>query len=148
LTELTDVFPSEARAARFAYVESAVAARRLLERGSLQPLLDRVAAGEDFDTAFAQVYSQSLADFADAVEAEVGKRTRVWVALGGGVTVGGVMAFLALAAIVRTRHRNRRRARVWAAEEALQSVGGGAAPDAAASDADDAIAGDRRGPGI
>lgn len=120
LRDLTDVFPREARAARFAYVESAAAVQRLLERGSLSPLLDRVAAGEDFDVAFAAVYGETTDAFAERIHAEVSRRRRTLAALGGGVTLGGTMALLAVVAVLRTRRRDRRRAREWAAAEALQ----------------------------
>lgn len=122
LRELTDVFPAEARSARFAYLESAAAVRRLLDRGSLAPLLDRVAAGDDFDVAFAAAFGEPVAVFADRVHAEVGRRMRWLAALGGGVTLGGVMTFLAVVAVVRTRQRNRRRAREWAQAEAFPVI--------------------------
>jgi hypothetical protein len=135
LRDLTDQFPSEARAARFAYVESSAAMRRLLERGSLAPLLDRIAAGEEFDAAFATVYDETPAVFADRVHGEVARRWRLLAALGGGVTIGGVMALLAVVAVLRTRQRDRRRAREWAAREALERVDPDASPGSTADHA-------------
>jgi hypothetical protein len=128
LRDLTDAFPREARAARFAYVESAAALQRLLERGSLSPLLDRVAAGEDFDVAFATIYGESADAFAERIHGEVGRRRRFLAALGGGVTLGGTMALLAVVAVLRTRRRDRRRAREWAAAESLQPIPTDASP--------------------
>jgi hypothetical protein len=128
LRQLTDTFPRDARAARFAYVESAAAVRRLLERGSLVPLLDRLATGAEFDAAFAAAYGETSAEFADRVHAEVGRRWRWLAALGGGVTLGGVMALLVVVAGLRTRLRNRARARAWEAAEAIDAVPSKAVP--------------------
>ena len=103
---------------------------RLLERGSLALLLDRVAAGAEFDAAFAATYNETTSEFADRVQAEVGRRWRWLAALGGGVNLGGVMALLVVVAGLRTRLRNRARARAWAAAEAIDVVD--TVPDAAA----------------
>ena len=71
LRDLTDRFPQHPTLARQAYLESEAAVRVLLERGSLPPLLDRLAAGEDFDAAFEVVYDESWLHFADRIHGEV-----------------------------------------------------------------------------
>jgi hypothetical protein len=117
LRDLTDRFPQHPTLARQAYLESEAAVRRLLERGSLGPLLRRCAAGEEFEDAFRSVYGESLGDFSARVEAEVGRRWRWMAALGGGAALGGFMALLAIVGAVRVRHRARARLRAWETEE-------------------------------
>lgn len=117
LRELADRFPQHPTLARQAYLESEAAVRRLLERGSLGPLLRRSAAGEEFDEAFLAVYGESLEVFAASVESDVGRRWRWMAALGGGVVLGGFMALLAIVGAVRLRLRDRARLRAWETEE-------------------------------
>lgn len=117
LHDLTDAFPRDAQQAQFAYVESEAAVRRLVGRGSIVPLLNRLQAGQDFDVAFERSYGETLRDFEGRVQGEVANRWRWWTALGGGVSLGGLMGVLAIVGGVRVRLRNRRRLGAWATEE-------------------------------
>ncbi len=119
LGELVDQFPRDDQTARFAYLESEAAVRRLVARGSLAPLFDRLEAGAEFDDAFKAVYGESAREFADHVHAEVANRWRWLAAFGSAASVGGFMAFLAIVAAARTRLRNRRRMGEWAVAESL-----------------------------
>lgn len=117
LRELTDRFPQHPALARAAYLESAAAVEALLERGPLSPLLDRLAAGDEFDEAFQAVYGESWLRFADRVHGEVPGPWRWIGTLGGGALFGLFTTALVLAGAARVRWRNRRRAREWEAAE-------------------------------
>jgi hypothetical protein len=117
LRDLTDYFPQNPTLARQAYLESEAAVRALLERGSLTPLLDRLAAGDEFDEAFEAIYGESWLHFADRIEGEVASPWRWIGTLGGGAILGLVMAALVIAGAMRVRWRNRRRSREWAEQE-------------------------------
>lgn len=128
LADLEDVFPQNPTLARQAYLESEAAVRALVKRGPLRPFLDRLAAGEEFETAFQAVYGESPRSFADRVEAEVARRWR-WLSLvGGSISIFGVASALLIAGVVRQKIRNRRRMRAWEAEEAASRAE--SAPDA------------------
>lgn len=117
LDELTDAFPRNATLAQQAYLESAAAVRRLRNRGNLRPLLDRLAAGEEFDVAFAATYGERLDHFTMLVSKEVSRHAR-WVGLlTGTFSIGGVMTVLFIIGVVRQRQRNARRRREWEARE-------------------------------
>ena len=117
LSELTDAFPQQAARAQQAYLESEAAVRRLMLEAPLAPLLDRLAAGAEFDSAFAAVYGTTRQQFTDDVYAEVSRRWRYLSALGGGVSLFGIMTLLFLVGVARQRARTRRRLREWEAEE-------------------------------
>ncbi len=120
LSELTDVFPHHATLAQQAYLESAAAVRRLVGRGTLRPLLDRLARGEEFDAAFAATYGESLEHFSALVAGEVSRRAR-WVGLlTGTFSLGGVMTLLFVVGVARQRRRNAQRRREWEAHESTQ----------------------------
>jgi len=117
LAELTDVFPRNPTLAQQAYLESAAAVRRLSERGSLRPLLNRLARGDEFEAAFTSTYGERIDHFTDLVEAEVSRRAR-WVGLlTGTFSLGGVMTALFILGVVRQRRRDARRRREWEARE-------------------------------
>lgn len=123
LHQLTDQFPRDARQAQFAYVESEAAVRRMVGRGSIAPLLNRLQSGQEFDAAFERSYGETLRDFEGRVQGEVRGRWRWLTALGGGVSLGALMGVLAIVGGVRVRLRNRRRLGKWADEEQrLQAV--------------------------
>lgn len=131
LRDLTDRFPQHPTLARQAYLESAAAVDALLERGPLTPLLDRLAAGEEFDAAFAALYGESWRRFADRIHGEVPSAWRWIGTLGGGAIFGLLATTLVLAGGWRVRYRNRQRRREWDAEEraaALAMLGAAALP--------------------
>lgn len=130
LAELTDAFPHHATLAQQAYLESAAAVRRLVGRGSLRPLLDRLARGEEFDAAFAATYGESLEHFNGLVAGEVSRRAR-WVGLlTGTFSLGGVMTVLFVAGVTRQRRRDARRRREWEARESREAEIEIVSPDA------------------
>jgi hypothetical protein len=131
LAELTDAFPRNATLAQQAYLESAAAVRRLVGRGSLRPLLDRLARGDEFDAAFTATYGEDLDHFSDLVAGEVSRRAR-WVGLlTGTFSLGGVMTLLFVIGVARHRWRDARRRREWEAHESAASETGieAAGPD-------------------
>lgn len=128
LRELTDAFPPQPERARLAYLESQAAVRRLLRRGSIEPLLSRVAAGEEFATAFEAVYGETPESFADAVSAEVEKHWRFMPLLTSGTSVFGLMTALLFLAAWRKRVQRRRRLAAWAEAEAGEERGGSDLP--------------------
>jgi hypothetical protein len=122
LGELTDVFPHSPVLAQQAYLESAAAVQRLVARGSLRPLLDRLARGEEFEFAFDRTYGERLEHFLALVESEVSRRSR-WVGLWSATfSLGGVMTLLFLLGALRQRRRDARRRREWEAREAAESI--------------------------
>ena len=124
LHELTDFFPRDPGLARQAYVESEAAVRRMQERGPLVPLLDRLAAGADFEPAFAAVYGQSFDDFAREIADEVPAVWRFLATVRGTTLLWAFGAALVVLGAWRVRLRNRRRLREWeAAESDVQGVG-------------------------
>ena len=140
LHELADMFPRDPGLARQAYVESEAAVRRLEERGPLAPLLDRLAAGADFEPAFAVVYGESFHDFAAEVAAEVPGVWRLLATVRGTMLLWAFGAALVVLGAWRVRLRNRRRLREWeAAESGVQAVepqpGADAEPHVEPSDA-------------
>jgi Peptidase MA superfamily len=122
LRDLTDRFPVEESLARQAYIESETAVRRLEERGPIAPLLDRIAAGEDFEPAFQEVYGESFDAFADAVAEEVPAFWRVVAVLRGTALLWVFAALLVVLGAWRIRLRNRRRMREWDAADARRPV--------------------------
>lgn len=122
LSELTDAFPQQPERARLAYLESLAAVRRLLRQGPIEPLLARVAAGEEFDDAFAAVYGESPAAFADAVAAEVGRRWRILPLFTSGTSIFGLMTVLLFVAAWRKRVARRRRLAAWAEADAADTA--------------------------
>ena len=121
LVELTDAFPRNPTLAQQAYLESAAAVRRLAERGSLHPLLNRLARGDEFEAAFAATYGERLDHFTDLVAEEVSRRAR-WVGLlTGTFSLGGVMTALFLLGALRQRGRDARRRREWEARESTET---------------------------
>jgi hypothetical protein len=117
LRDLNDAFPQHPTLAREAYLESEAAVRELLARGSLRPLLDRLAAGEEFEDAFAAVYGESVEHFEAHIAGEVPRPWRWLGTLGNGATFGLVTAALVIAGALRVRWRNRRRLRAWEEQE-------------------------------
>jgi hypothetical protein len=124
LEELTDVFPAQPERARLAYLESWAAVRHLLRRGPIEPLLARVAAGEEFDTAFEGVYGQTPEAFADALADEVERHWRFLPLLTSGTSLFGLMTVLFLLAAWRMRVKRRRRLAAWAEAEAAAEAEG------------------------
>ncbi len=118
LAELEDAFPDNALRARLAYLESAAAVRRLLRMGPIEPLLDRVGAGEEFAVAFDTVYGKMPHVFAREVYDEVEQRWRYLPLLTSGGTLFGLMTLLLVVAVLRKRARDRRRLRAWAEDDA------------------------------
>jgi peptidase MA superfamily protein len=144
LEDLESAFPRDADGARAAYLESQSAVRRMLQERPIAPLLDRIAAGAEFDDAFRAVYGVTPAEFAAQVYGEVSRRSRILSVLGSGGTLFAFMTLLVLAAGAQRRRRDRARRRAWEAAEVAEDAeiaadaepGGGvpgtgpAAPDA------------------
>lgn len=118
LSELTDVFPQQPGRARLAYLESLAAVRRLLRQGPIEPLLARVAAGQEFASAFEAVYGLTPEAFADAVAAEVERHWRILPLFTSGTALFGIMTVLLFVAGWRKRAQRRRRLAAWAEAEA------------------------------
>jgi hypothetical protein len=135
LEEIESAFPRDAGGARAAYLESQSAVRRLLQEHPIAPLLDRIAAGEEFDDAFRAVYGVTSSEFATQVYGEVSRRWRILSVLGSG---GTLFAFMTLLLFAAGAQRRRRRRRAWAAAEVGEDAEpGGDAPGTAREDARD-----------
>jgi hypothetical protein len=141
LRDLADQFPREATLARQAYLESEAAVRRLDEQGSLGPLLDRLAAGEDFEPAFEAVCREPFDSFAARIAGEVPAFWRFIATMRGTGLLWAFGAALVVLGALRVRNRNRRRMREWEAADSgagtADSGTGTPDPRTGAQDSDD-----------